>query len=246
MNNLYDEKIYEIKNYYNNESVFFISYSGKADIVCNTIKNGNIWEKDLSDFLDNNIKKTDIIIEAGTHIGTHTIKLGLLGNKVYGFEPFPQSNYLVNKNLEINNINNVILSNNALSSNNKTIYIEYHCPLSRNIGAWGLYFETEENKNNIKVECITIDSLNLDKLDFIKLDVEGFEKDVLIGGINTIKKFKPLIIFENWGENQSIDINITKNQFNFLIDIGYKITYLNGSELWPSNGSPDYIARFIE
>ena len=241
MNNLYDTNIYEIKNYYNNNSAFFMTYDGNSDIVCNEIKKCNSWEKDLSKFLDDNIKKTDIIIEAGTHIGTHTIKLGLLGNKVYGFEPFPQSNYLVKKNLEINNIDNVILFDNALSDINKTIYLEYHNPLERNIGGWGLYFETKE-ENNIKVECITIDSLNLDKIDFIKLDVEGYEKDVLLGGINTIKKFKPLIIFEDWCENQTINIDITKNKFKFLIDIGYKITYLNNQN--NPNGCPDYVARF--
>jgi len=43
---------------------------------------------------------------------------------------------------------------------------------------------------------ITIDELNLDGCDFIKIDVEGFEWGVLLGAIETIKKYKPIIFYE--------------------------------------------------
>ena len=242
MNQYIDDIVYEVKNYDNNESSFFYLYKGTSDIVCSEIKKGNIWEKELSNFLKNNIKKTDIILEAGTHIGSHTVKICKNSNFVYGFEPYPLSYDLVNKNLKLNNLNNYKIFNKALSNENKLIKLEFHSPLARNVGGWGLYFESKfDDDNDIEVDCVTIDSLNFNKLDLIKLDVEGFEKDVLIGGIETIKKFKPIIIFENWDDNESIDLNNTIKKFDFLISIGYSINYLNGNN---HNGCPDYVAKY--
>ena len=48
-----------------------------------------------------------------------------------------------------------------------------------------------------EIETITIDSLNLESCDYMKIDVEGFEPLVLIGAEQTIKKFKPTILFES-------------------------------------------------
>jgi FkbM family methyltransferase len=243
MDIFFDENIYEVKNYYKNNSAFFKLFAGSSDIVCNELKKGNIWEKDLSSFIEKNIKKTDVVLEAGTHVGSHTIKLCLLSETVYGFEPFPLSYELINKNIEINKIDNLKIFKNALSNEIKEVNVEFHNPLNRNVGGWGLNFdinnEGNSSDNNIIVNCLTIDSLNLNKLDFIKLDVEGFEKEALLGGINTIKKFKPIIIFENWGENQSINIDETNIKFSFLTNIGYTINYLNGDY---HNGCPDYVA----
>jgi len=240
----YDDNQYEIKLYDKDNSAFFYVYEGNEDCVSYQIKNGNIWEKDLSLFLEHNLKYDDIVLEAGTHIGSHTVKICKYCKYVYGFEPFPLSYNLVTKNLALNGLSNYEIIPCALSDYNKTINIEFHSPLARNVGGWGLQFENNEEEGIIKVKCITIDSLNLDKLDLIKLDVEGSEKDVLLGGLNTIVKYKPLIIFEDWSEYPIIDINKTILKFNFLIEIGYDITYLNGSKT-DCNHCPDFVARYI-
>ena len=46
------------------------------------------------------------------------------------------------------------------------------------------------------VQSLTIDDLQLDRVDFIKIDVEGFETRVLKGGLQTIQKLLPVIYFE--------------------------------------------------
>ena len=204
------------------------------------IKEGNIWEKDLHECITNlNLDENSVILEAGVHICSHTVLLSNLAKKVYGFEPFPDTYKLAIENLKLNNIDNVILSTKALSNeNNKTIEVEYHDPTSRNIGGWGIHFTkdkefTDKSSPYINIETITIDSLKLDKLDLIKLDVEGNELKVINGGIETIKKYKPIIILEHWSHYPTIDINKTKCQFNILINIGYKIEQIRSS--------PDFI-----
>jgi FkbM family methyltransferase len=65
------------------------------------------------------------------------------------------------------------------------------------------------------------------KIDFIKIDVEGGEFDVLKGGTNLLKKYKPLLIFE-FGKGASDFYNVKPNElFKFLTDLNYSIYTLN-------------------
>ena len=134
---MFSNKIYEIKEYYlSGKSAYFKCFNGKSDVVCNEIKKGNKWKIDLHNkLLKFNLDKNSVAIEAGTHLCTLTCLLANLCKIVYGFEPFPETYELALENLKLNHINNVILSNKALSNeNNKTIKVEYHNPLLRNIG----------------------------------------------------------------------------------------------------------------
>ena len=82
--------------------------------------------------------------------------------------------------------------------------------------------------NVIKVNLTTIDNLEVEKLDFIKLDVEGYESLVINGALNTIKKYKPIITLECWSSHKgTYCIEYTKNLFNNLLNLGYEIVQIN-------------------
>ena len=71
-------------------------------------------------------------------------------------------------------------------------------------------------------------SRNLNNIGFIKIDVEGFEKEVLEGSLETLMKNNyPPIVFESWGDwKEKEGVNATqlrKDLFLFLNKIGYKI-----------------------
>ena len=75
----------------------------------------------------------------------------------------------------------------------------------------------------------------MEQLDFMKLDVEGYETLVILGAINTIKKFKPIIALECWSNHQgSIDIKYTTEKFDFLLKLGYSVTQI-------APGCPDFL-----
>jgi hypothetical protein len=80
------------------------------------------------------------------------------------------------------------------------------------------------NQNEIEsfdeVEICTIDSLDLNRLDFIKVDVEGMEISVLQGGVKTIEKYRPLCWIEYWkiDKNQIKDFFQKLNYNMFLMD----------------------------
>jgi hypothetical protein len=63
---------------------------------------------------------------------------------------------------------------------------------------------------------VTIDSLSLERLDFMKIDVEGMEEDVLEGAKDAISKFKPIMIIEIIKSNKD-------NLLSFLEPMGYFI-----------------------
>ena len=85
---------------------------------------------------------------------------------------------------------------------------------------------------NIKVNIETLDSFNLKEIDFIKLDVEGYEEKILQGGINTIQKYKPTLVIE---QNRG-DFSATK----LVESWGYK-----SIGVWNTHGKPnDYLFQY--
>ena len=94
----------------------------------------------------------------------------------------------------------------------------------------------EHNKSNdlnkfikpdeIKVDLKPLDKFctdeNIDRIDFIKIDVEGMEYDVLMGGNDSIEKYKPTLCIEIW------DPENLKNIQNDLSEIGYTMKKIQG------------------
>ena len=125
-------------------------------------------------------------------------------------------NYSQSKeNLLINNITNVKLINKALGSKKAFVRTKMHNNHSR-----GCIY-TEIVDDNFGIEQIKLDSLELDNIDYIKIDVEGNELDVLKGAIDTIIKNKPIIELEY--NNLSKRFNVELNDIIiFLKKLNYK------------------------
>ena len=99
--------------------------------------------------------------------------------RIYAFEPDNYAFQILEKIKEKYKLNNVITKNILLSNSEKEID----------------FISMIENTPTIKKNAITIDKFveenNIEKIDYIKMDVEGAEKNILEGAIKTIKKFKP-------------------------------------------------------
>jgi len=226
----YLDDILEFKDYSNEGTVFFKLY--KNCCICKTLKNNKIWEPHLHKIFEKYVTKNSVVLEAGCHIGTHSIKLAKICRELHCFEPLSYSFNLLKYNIELNKLHNVKIYNEGLSD--KQEQKNYISITDGNPG--GAVIAKNDEGKEFKCELTTIDSLNLKKIDFIKLDVEGYETLAIKGGINTIKKFKPIITIENWKDNAgSVDIEYTKEQFIDLLRLGYKLSHVGG---------PDFLFTF--
>lgn len=186
-----------------------------TDLISDTIRRGEKWEPFLHDIFEKYITKDSVVLEGGCHIGTHTIKLAQLAKTVYCFEPLDFSRSLLEENLALNNLDNTLVSNAGLSDEMSSTSFSW--VTKDNIGGAVLDDKGDD------IPLVTIDSLNLEQLDFIKLDVEGYEKKAIIGGLETIKKFTPVITLECWDNYPNATLEHTQEEFKMLLDLGYEV-----------------------
>lgn len=215
----------------------YISYFKNDRWFMNTLNQGQIYEQDyVLHHLTETIKNSNVIIDAGAHAGSHTVLYKYINPNatIHAFEPQKKMFELLEHNVSQNNFSNVFLYNYALANMEKT------STLANSIDdldiQYSISYGTDEvsNLGGIKIghggeemRTMTIDSLNLPACDFIKMDVEGAEALTIYGAIETIKKFKPTILFES--NHQEIDddmyleFNAVKRPVHaILYDLGYK------------------------
>lgn len=228
-------EIVEIKNYHNEQSAFFKIYENCY--ICNILKQNLVWEPYLHEIFKKHINSQSVVLEAGTHIGTHSILLSQLCSKIFLFEPLKSSFLLLKENLNLNNCQNAVVYNMALGERQKST--EFSWITDNNVGASGLKDNPMGDYGSgtgVSVQVTTIDHLNLEKLDFVKLDAEGYEPLIIQGAMATIRRFKPIITLECWKDhNGHSDLNHTANLYQDLLSLGYNLRQIEHSDylFWP-------------
>ena len=194
------------------------------DLISNFINQHGFWENHLFYFYSKFIKSDFTIIDGGANIGFHTVQFAKLANegRVYSFEPQPFIFNVLSTNCLLNGASDVIrqsrlgLGDKLSTSKMTPLKDQVFSPNCVNYGGRGL---TNDDVGEEDVQVITIDSLLLTKLDFMKLDVQGFELKTLIGGRDTILKNKPIIFIENSvdAEADKLVIDMLKEEFGYIV-----------------------------
>ena len=145
-------------------------------------------------------------IEVGANIGTHTVvlarALGSTGQLIV-FEPQRTIYHLLCTNICLNNLMNVATYQAAagrLCGSTRVPYLNYFD--DNNFGG----IELGKSPDGMTVPVIALDSLGLAQCDFIKIDVEGMELEVLHGAQATIDRFRPILYLENDRKEHSRDL----------------------------------------
>ena len=109
---------------------------------------------------------------------------------------------------------------------------DYRAP--NNFGGVGL----QDGHKGEPTQCTLIDYFHLTKVDFMKIDVEGMEMEVLLGAENTIKKFMPVISVEADRPERAKEVR------EFLESLGYDVYWHCPplGEIWPGVGSINFLA----
>ncbi len=205
-----------------NSKMFLPNYD--ADLVQQCIYNSkSYFEQNFLEFVDKYLNKNSTIIDIGANIGNHTLYWANESHakKIYAFEPIPYIFKILKKNIEINNLKNrVILYNIGLADKQENGEIKSFC--KQNFGGTRLRVLKSNTKDIIPLN--TLDSFNIieDNIDLLKIDVEGMDFEVLSGALNTIKKYKPIIMIESFPDS-------LKKSNSFLNNLGYEQKHDFGS-----------------
>ncbi|MBU1449324.1 FkbM family methyltransferase [Patescibacteria group bacterium] len=126
-----------------------------------------------------------VVIDVGAQYGNYTLDACSLGAKVYAFEPNPESFEILRRNVEVNGFTNCTLLNFGLWSKTDKLLIAGYAPHSD----WRGRFRVIALDEWVELNGMT-------KVDFIKIDTEGAELEILKGGLNTLRRFKPKLLVE--------------------------------------------------
>lgn len=137
-----------------------------------------------------------VIVDAGANLGDHTFsyakRVGPSG-LVMSFEPLPDVFEALSLNFQ--NSPNVKVHNVGLSDKETEAFINTG---TSNIGASFISEQRVPSDVFSRVRCVPLDSLTppLPRLDFVHLDVEGYELNALRGAAETLRRFKPVLLVE--------------------------------------------------
>lgn len=210
-------------------------YAYKRDVIGRSIFKTGSHEPIISNWLVKKYRdKEGFYIDIGANLGYFTCLLSKILSKkacVYAFEPEPENVKLLERNIHLNSLENIKTFPIALGENNSTASLNVY--KSSNRGRHSLQGQPTGRAIEVPVkpldevlstECI---DNNLPSIDFMKIDVEGYEPNVLRGATETIKKTKCLMLeyspylmnnkledkedfLRNLAENFSIVLEVTK------------------------------------
>ncbi|MEX0921059.1 MAG: FkbM family methyltransferase [Candidatus Pacearchaeota archaeon] len=214
--------IENFRRFFNQKSIFSFKYEGEEINLYLPLKRDhlqqqiivkwNFYESSELGKIRRFIQNNSVILDIGANIGNHAIYFGkiLKAKRIYCFEPQKEAFNILKRNIHLNDLEkNIVAYNEGLGNKNSKGRIKER--QKNNLGGSSI---EESKKGELKIK--RLDSLNIkEKVSFIKIDVEGFEKEVLKGGQNFIIDNKPIVWIEVDKNNQFFVLKYFKK-------IGYK------------------------
>ncbi|MGB5969731.1 MAG: FkbM family methyltransferase [Spirulinaceae cyanobacterium] len=191
-------------------------------------KNG-CFEKDTVELVSKLLQPGMVFVDGGAHCGQYTLVASKCvgeSGEVHSFEPDPDTFAMLSDSIKLNGLKNVYLNQLALSD--RIEVKELYLAMANNIGGNSLYEPENYSGDICTVKCTTLDSYlkqhKISKIDLLKLDIEGYEMNVL----ESSQVFKdgdsqPFIVVEFNESNQQKIGKSCQEMANFLRKCGYKL-----------------------
>lgn len=201
-------------------------------VVDSEIYADGVYEPEILTIIQKHLTANSVFVDIGANIGQHSLYASRFANKVYAFEPIKKIyDQFVESKIK-NNFNTIQIYNYALGNQEITLPIFGNV---NNMGASSLVsIENRKKIQDIQVKRFddVVSELGIGKIDFIKIDVEGYELDVLLGARKSIERYTPILLIEYspYFYNQ-IDSDIGQKIITFLLEAGYIIYDINDGAL---------------
>lgn len=199
------------------ESDNWVTVAG--DISLKTAKrrgNGIIenYQREELDVAFRYLKTFDVALDIGAHVGIMSNRLSQKFNSVFSFELDPKIYDCLHENIIVRKkLTNVKIFNCGIGN------VVEKVSISRGKKTFGTHI-TPNEPGNINVR--PLDSFNIPgQISFIKMDVEGFEPQVIEGAYNLIKEHNPVILYERKGHQERYGYKDPDEPLRMLEDLGY-------------------------
>ncbi len=163
-----------------------------ADMIKQVIVAGYPWERHLLELFERHVDPATVVVEVGAHIGTHTVALSRLAGpwgRVYAFEPQRKIYRELHHNLALNGVGNAVILRYAVGAG-ETRIVEMNPVTGGNEGGTGV------GHGGDRAELRTLDGFGFERVSLLKIDVEGYENEVIDGAVDTIRRNRPAIVLE--------------------------------------------------
>ncbi len=177
-------------------------YIGKA------LEHEGIYSEAEVEKLCSLVNEDSVVFEVGANIGAITVPLAQKAGKVHAFEPQAEIAKCLASNIEQNHCTNVIVSPIGLSNQAGRAVLGFDVDRGFDKGktSYGGGTLAIAADGDIYVTTLDryVDSNQIERVDLIKVDVEGMEREVIAGASTTISRFKPLLYVENDRTEKSV------------------------------------------
>lgn len=152
-----------------------------------------------------NVGQGKAILDIGANVGNHALYLSRFASTVHAFEPYKPARDFLEEKISLNKIKNIAVYPVGLSDRKESI--PYY-PTNEHAGSGSFQkdFFAQEKENSVILEVDTGDSIieaeDISGIDIIKIDVEGFEVQVLNGLRKTLESQRPVVIFESLSDTR--------------------------------------------
>ena len=211
-----DEIVY-VKNKYGTEYKL-----DPSDHVMKQIYQRGVYENNTLRHLLKLAKPTDTFVDVGANIGAYSLAMSkhLTEGRVIAFEPNPKALEFLEENIKINKLTNIMVNKVGLSDKKETAIL-----YSTSLATASINKHQETGKQET-IELLTLDSFceenKIEKIDLLKIDVEGHEFKCLEGAKEIFKKSKNMILVMEIDDN-CLNVGITKNElFKYVTDLGFR------------------------
>ena len=201
------------------------------------------YEKEGIDKFKHLVKSNDCIYDIGANVGYMSLIFSkLTKNRIYAFEPLPVNLIKLQLHIDVNSVSNVEIIPCAITDR-KTIlqFSQDDNPVANTYIKESPIFS--HSKHKLEVLGTSIDDFVLEANslppNFIKIDVEGAEFDVLRGAKNTLLKYKPIVLLAT---HEIHSFGVKDNCIAFLNELKYECVSTNENK--DLNGLEDFICQY--
>lgn len=177
------------------------------DYIAREIYVFGLYERPFLKFLENHLCNSRTMLDVGANIGNHSVYLSRTFERVVSFEPNPTALEYLHQHKEMNDCANLTICEVGLGKENASL--PFLQDPGDNLGMSHFLQETDDPSGatsclSIRIGDQMVEELDIRDVDYVKIDVEGFELDVLTGLRTTIERHRPVVTFEFHGQNHGL------------------------------------------